>query len=97
MILCLGLDHLPLIPAVVGPEDSTACSDDHRVLFIFDVDRRQCQIKRKCLSLPRESAVLSSKNCVVRPNREAREFVLCEMDRVERISLREWILPDPAQ
>ena len=96
MIFRLGLRRTPDAPTIVRKKYSAACSDDDRILFVFDVNRRDRQIERERLTLPREPAVLCSKYRVIVPDRETRKLIFCKMNCVERIALRERILPCPA-
>src|SRR5687768_10896319 len=96
MILRVVLYRPPFLSAVVGGKNASACSDDDGVPFIFDKDRRKRQIEWNGLTLPGKSAVLCSQNGIVSTDREAGQLVSREMDGVERIALRQRILPNPA-
>jgi hypothetical protein len=52
MIFRLGLRRTPDASAIVRKKYSAACSDDDGILFVFDVNRRDRQIKRQRLTLP---------------------------------------------
>src|SRR5687768_13580225 len=96
MVLRVGPCGPPFVTTVVGHEDAATPADDHGRTAIFDVDRGKRKVQRKSLSLPGESAVLCAKDRVVGTDGKTGELIFCEMDRIERISLRQRILPDPA-
>ena len=97
MIFDFGYDLFPIASAVVGRKNRPACADDNRVFFVADKDARQRYVKRHQLSSPIKTAVFRPQNRAVRADGKAGFLVLVKMNRVERIALRQRILPRPTE
>ena len=80
------------------PEDrSLIIVDDDRAFLVTDKNARKRHVKRHQLGFPVKSAVFRPQHGAVRADGKAGFLVLIEMNRIERIALRQRVLPRPAE
>src|SRR5690606_648930 len=96
MIASIDLRLSPIAAAVVGHINTAAGSDHDRVSRIEREHAAKRLFDRKKLSFPREAAVGRMQDRVVRADRKAVPLVRGKMYRINGISLRQRILPDPS-
>src|ERR1043166_9629775 len=97
MIACVNRNRLTNVSAVLRREDRAASADDKRLIVVADKHAGERDVRERRLLVPMKTAVCRSQDRVVRAHCEARLVVLRKMDRIQRITLRQRILPDPSK
>jgi hypothetical protein len=73
-----------------------ARADGDRLILIFDVKPIKRRRQRRALRVPIETAIIRAQNCAVGADRPAVRLIHGEANGMDRIALRQRILPEPA-
>src|SRR5690606_22161013 len=96
MVASLNPGLSPFTTTVFGDINTAACSDNYGISGIANKNTAKRLVFRQKLPLPRKTAVSRMKYRVVRTDSKTAPFVIGEIYRIDRISLRQRILPDPS-
>src|SRR5256885_10055717 len=96
MIANAGRPQLPFAAAVRGGKNDAPRAADHQARTVFHVETIKRRVSRTFLFFPLETAVAGGDDGAVCADRPAVTFVSRESDRVDSVSLWQWILPLPA-
>lgn len=96
MIANAGLSQHPFVAAVCRRHHDAARAGDHQARPVFDVHPVQRCVGGTLLFLPFETAVVCMQDDAVGTDRPTVALVRRESYRVDRVSLRQRVLPLPA-
>src|ERR1041384_5175311 len=95
MILCRSANIAPAFAAIFRKQNRAARADCERALTIENEEAIEGDGSARCLSLPTEAAVTGPQNHAVSADSPAVQLVRREANTVDRIALRQRILPFP--
>src|SRR5690242_772143 len=96
MIAHTRVAQQPFAAAVRRRHYDAARAADNHARAVFDVHPVERRVGGALLFLPFEAAVVSAEDDAVRTDGPTAGFVWRKSDGVDRVALREWILPLPA-
>src|SRR4051812_13129780 len=96
MVARVDSDRVPGSARIGSRQDGPASSDHEGRLFILNVHTRKGSVGLGPQPLPAKSAVTGMQDGVVRTHRIAGELVFRKMDAVQRVALRQRVLPYPS-
>ena len=97
MVPRIDRDRLPFLAAIDRSQNHPACPDDEGVRFVPNKNAREGNVSQRILLSPTKPTVVGREDRIVRPDREPGFLIRSKMYRVKRISLRQRILPSPAE
>ena len=95
MIFRLRLNRIPALAGVARFQDQAARADRKHVLGIKHIQAVQVVDETGRLVVPTKTAVGRIKNHSIRAHRPAMKFVAGKSNRVDRVALRQRVLPFP--